>query len=82
MGQALTTYTAHRTQIREVAKRYPVTNIRVFGSVARGEDSDDELLPPSLSGYGGSFALRGECRVAHRASRSHLPPRLGQFLTV
>lgn len=40
MGEALTTYTAHRTQIREVAKLYPVTNIRVFGSVARGEDSD------------------------------------------
>jgi len=38
---------AHRGEIYEIARRYGVSNIRVFGSVARGdadENSDLDLL--------------------------------------
>lgn len=31
----------HKEAILEVLKRYPVKNPRVFGSVARGEDTED-----------------------------------------
>jgi len=37
----------HRDQVLEIISRYPVTNPRVFGSVARGEDqegSDVDIL--------------------------------------
>lgn len=46
----------HREAILEIAKRYGLTNVRVFGSMARGdarEDSDVALLvtlPPGVSG--------------------------------
>lgn len=30
----------HRDEVREIIARYPVTNPRVFGSAARGEDTD------------------------------------------
>jgi hypothetical protein len=38
---------SHRDELRKVATRYGVSNVRVFGSVARGEDtmdSDIDLL--------------------------------------
>lgn len=38
---------AHRDQIMAIAKKYGASNVRVFGSVARGEatsDSDVDLL--------------------------------------
>jgi uncharacterized protein len=34
----------HRDVIREIALRHRVTNVRVFGSVLRGEDTDDSDL--------------------------------------
>jgi uncharacterized protein len=34
----------HRDEIREIASRHRVTNVRVFGSVLRGEDTDDSDL--------------------------------------
>jgi uncharacterized protein len=34
----------HRDVIREIASRHRVTNVRVFGSVLRGEDTDDSDL--------------------------------------
>lgn len=34
----------HRDAIREIASRHRVTNVRVFGSVLRGEDTDDSDL--------------------------------------
>jgi len=41
----------HRDEVLEILKRYPVSNPRVFGSVARGEDADgsdlDILVQPS-----------------------------------
>jgi hypothetical protein len=46
----------HRQAILDIAARYGLTNVRVFGSMARGdagEDSDVDLLvtlPPGVSG--------------------------------
>ena len=34
----------HREAIRAIALRHRVTNVRVFGSVVRGEDTDDSDL--------------------------------------
>lgn len=56
---------AHRMELREVATKYGASNLRVFGSVARGEestDSDVDILA-DLSPDTGLFALgrlRGE----------------------
>ena len=47
---------AHRSEIRALAARYGITDVRVFGSMARGEateESDIDLLvnlPPGVSG--------------------------------
>ncbi|MCQ9327097.1 nucleotidyltransferase family protein [Neisseria dentiae] len=42
--------TLHRQTIRETAARFPVANVRIFGSTARGTDSDgsdlDLLIDP------------------------------------
>ncbi len=43
----------HRTALLEVAARHGLSNVRVFGSVARGEDRDDsdvDLLVEASSG--------------------------------
>ncbi|MEU6267427.1 nucleotidyltransferase family protein [Saccharopolyspora shandongensis] len=55
---------AHRDEIYEIAERHGVSNIRVFGSVARGEaddDSDLDLLIDVARGHGffamSAFAL-------------------------
>jgi len=45
----------HRAALEEIGKRYGVRNIRVFGSVARGEAdtaSDLDLLVDVLPGHG------------------------------
>ncbi|WP_407936806.1 nucleotidyltransferase family protein [Jiella pelagia] len=34
----------HRETIREILSRYPVSNPRIFGSVARGEDTEESDL--------------------------------------
>jgi uncharacterized protein len=34
----------HREQVREIIARYPVTNPRIFGSTARGENTEDSDL--------------------------------------
>lgn len=34
----------HRETIREILARYPVSNPRIFGSVARGEDTEESDL--------------------------------------
>lgn len=43
--------TIHRDAIRDIALRHRVTNVRVFGSVLRGEDTDasdlDLLVEPT-----------------------------------
>ncbi|MBV9845753.1 MAG: nucleotidyltransferase domain-containing protein [Kutzneria sp.] len=58
---------AHRDEIYRIAERYGVSNIRVFGSVARGEaddDSDLDLLIDVERGHGyfdvSGFALSVE----------------------
>lgn len=52
MGKALEIYNRHKAEIREIASRYPVANIRVFGSIIHGDDkdaSDIDLLVDALS---------------------------------
>lgn len=47
--------TIYKPQILELAKKHKVENIRVFGSVARGdadENSDIDFLVKMHSGYG------------------------------
>jgi hypothetical protein len=51
MGRASEIYNLHKVEIREIASRYPVANIRVFGSVVHGDDrntSDIDLLVDAL----------------------------------
>lgn len=51
MGKVSQIYDRYRKDIREISRRYPVTNVRVFGSVARGDDcetSDLDLLVDPL----------------------------------
>ena len=46
---------AHRAEVRRVAAKYGLSNLRVFGSVARGEDtgaSDIDLLVDVAPGVG------------------------------
>ncbi len=61
---------AHRDEIMEVGERFGMRNIRVFGSVARGEatpDSDLDLLVDVEDGHGyfdmARFALAVEDRL-------------------
>lgn len=39
----------HRETIREILSRYPVSNPRIFGSVARGEDTEESDLDIMVS---------------------------------
>ena len=51
MSKASEIYNRHKAEIREIASRYPVANIRVFGSVVHGNDrdtSDIDLLVDAL----------------------------------
>jgi|SRR5680860_1538810 len=53
MGKASESYSNNRSKILEISSRYPVENIRVFGSVLRGDDdenSDIDLLVDALPG--------------------------------
>ena len=53
MGRVYDIFTSHKDEIRDIASRYPVTNIRVFGSVLHGADrdsSDIDLLVDTLPG--------------------------------
>ncbi len=55
LALTLDAVTAHRAALEEIGKRYGVRNIRVFGSVARGEAdtaSDLDLLVDVLPGHG------------------------------
>jgi predicted nucleotidyltransferase len=58
---------AHQGEIASIADRYGISNVRVFGSVARGEadeDSDLDLLIDVAPGHGyfdmAGFALEVE----------------------
>ena len=52
---------AHRDEIEEIGRRYGVSNIRVFGSVARGnaDDNSDLDLLIDASAETGLFDLAG-----------------------
>lgn len=41
MGKVSDIYNRHADDIREIASRYPVANVRVFGSVLHGTDDDN-----------------------------------------
>ncbi|PSJ65867.1 nucleotidyltransferase [Mesorhizobium ephedrae] len=43
----------HRDEVRAIIARYPVSNPRVFGSVARGEDVDGSDLDILVDGRHG-----------------------------
>jgi len=50
----------YREQIKAIAERYHVTNVRVFGSTARGEDTDKsdlDLLVTPIKGATGLMEL-------------------------
>ncbi len=57
----LTELRAHRDEIEEIGRRYGVSNIRVFGSVARGDadDNSDLDLLIDASAETGLFDLAG-----------------------
>ncbi len=44
MGRASEIYNGHKAEIREIASRYPVANIRVFGSAIHGDDRDSSNI--------------------------------------
>lgn len=50
MSEASEIFNKHKGQIKAIANRYPVANIRVFGSVLHGDDRDasdvDLLVDP------------------------------------
>uniref|UniRef100_UPI002628C081 nucleotidyltransferase family protein n=1 Tax=Marinobacter sp. TaxID=50741 RepID=UPI002628C081 len=51
MGKANEIYNLHKAEIKAIASRYPVSNIRVFGSIIHGDDtatSDIDLLVDAL----------------------------------
>jgi predicted nucleotidyltransferase len=51
MSIASEIFIRHKDEIRAIARRYPVINIRVFGSVLHGDDtdaSDIDLLVDTL----------------------------------
>lgn len=50
---------AHRDEIHTIAERYGVSNIRVFGSVARDEATDDSDLDLLVTTTAGLFQLSG-----------------------
>jgi uncharacterized protein len=50
---------ARRDEIYAIADKYGVSNVRVFGSVARGEADDDSDLDLLIDIDGGYFALSG-----------------------
>ncbi|HEX2216103.1 MAG TPA: nucleotidyltransferase domain-containing protein [Xanthobacteraceae bacterium] len=51
----------HREQVLEIIARYPVSNPRVFGSVARGEDEEGSDLDILVDhrGLASTFELAG-----------------------
>lgn len=53
MGKASESYSRNRGRILEISSRYPVRNVRIIGSVSRGDDdesSDIDLLVDALPG--------------------------------
>lgn len=82
---------AHSAELQQIGKRYGVHNIRVFGSVARGEagpTSDLDLLVDVLPGFGllalSAFAAEVEEQLdvaTQVATVNGLKPRLRGHIT-
>lgn len=59
----------HRDEVLAIIARYPVSNPRIFGSVARGDDREDRdldiLVDPDIrTPFVHLAALRRRCRVS------------------
>lgn len=53
MGKASDSYSKNRDKILEISRRYPITNVRIFGSALRVDDNDSsdvDLLVDALPG--------------------------------
>ena len=71
MEQQLILTEALAAEIRQLGDRYGIRNIRVFGSLARGEadlESDIDLLVEYVPGHGG-FAFVDFCDAVERLLR-------------
>jgi predicted nucleotidyltransferase len=71
MEQQLVLTRALAAEIRQLGDRYGIRNIRVFGSLARGEadlESDIDLLVEYVPGHGG-FAFVDFCDAVERLLR-------------
>jgi predicted nucleotidyltransferase len=71
MEQQLFLAKALAAEIRQLGDRYGIRNIRVFGSVARGEanpESDIDLLVEYVPGHGG-FAFVDFCDAVEQLLR-------------
>lgn len=71
---------AHREAIREIALRHRVTNVRVFGSVLHGDDTEDSDLdllvePTSETTLMDIGAIRYELKELLGVSVDVLTPR-------
>ncbi len=56
----------HRAALLDIAKHYGFTNVRVFGSVARGEDKEDSDIDLLVEAPAGTTLLtlaRVKCQV-------------------
>jgi predicted nucleotidyltransferase len=70
----------HRRQVRAIAERHHVRNVRVFGSVVHGSDTDDSDLdllvePTSETTLMDIGAIRHELRVLMGIDVDVLTPR-------
>ena len=77
---------AHRRSILESAARHGLTNVRVFGSMARGDAGDDSdvdllvTLPPGVSGLAlGGLLMDVQDVTGRRAVLSRMPGSIPPF---
>jgi len=59
----------YREQIKAIAERYHVTNVRVFGSTARGEDTDKSDLDLLVTPIKGATGLMELVRIENEVKK-------------
>jgi hypothetical protein len=65
---------AHRNEIYAIASRYGVSNIRVFGSVARGEADESKDLDLLIDIAAGHSLFHGRVRSRRGGTAERLHP--------